>query len=40
VELAKRRVIGIEIAEYEAEWLDGRAGSPDRLIDAISPLMA
>jgi arginase len=39
-ELAKRKVIGLEIAEYEAEWLDGRPGSPERLIDAISPLLA
>jgi arginase len=40
VELAKRKVIGLEIAEFESEWLDGRPGSPERLIDAISPLMA
>ncbi len=39
-ELAKRKVVGLEIAEYEAEWLDGRPGSPERLIDAISPLLA
>ena len=38
-ELAKRQVIGVEIAEFEAEWRDGRAGSPDRLIDAIAPLL-
>jgi arginase family enzyme len=38
-ELAKRSVVGLEIAEFESEWRDGRAGSPDRLIDAISPLL-
>jgi arginase len=39
LELAKRRIVGVEIAEFEAEWLDGRPGSPDRLIDAIAPLI-
>jgi arginase family enzyme len=39
-ELAKRKVVGVEIAEFEAEWLDGRPGSPDRLIDAIAPLIS
>jgi len=38
-ELAKRKVIGVEIAEFESEWLDGRPGSTDRLIDAIAPLI-
>ena len=37
--LAKRKVIGIEIAEFESEWLDGRPASPDRLVDAIAPLL-
>ena len=37
--LARHKVIGIEIAEFECEWLDGRPASPDRLIDAISPLL-
>ena len=27
--LAQRKVIGIEIAEFESEWLDGRPASPD-----------
>ena len=40
LELAKRKVIGVEIAEFEAEWRDGRPGSPDRLIDAIAPLFS
>lgn len=37
--LAQRKVVGIEIAEFESEWLDGRPGSPDRLADAIAPLL-
>jgi arginase family enzyme len=37
--LAKRNVIGVEIAEFESEWLDGRPASPDRVVDAISPLL-
>jgi len=37
--LARHKVIGIEIAEFESEWLDGRPASPDRVIDAISPLL-
>jgi arginase len=40
LELAKRKVVGVEIAEFEAEWLDGRPGSPERLIDAIAPLIS
>ena len=39
-ELGKRRILGIEIAEFEAEWLDGRPGSPERLVDALTPLMS
>jgi arginase len=38
-ELAKRKIVGVEISEFESEWLDGRPGSPDRLIDAITPLI-
>jgi arginase family enzyme len=38
-ELAKRRVIGIEIAEFECAWLDGRPAAPDPLVDAIAPLL-
>jgi len=37
--LAQRKVIGIEVAEFESEWLDGRPASPDRLADAIAPLL-
>ena len=39
VVLAKRKVIGVEIAEFESEWLDGRPASPDRVVDAIAPLL-
>ena len=37
--LAQRKVIGIEVAEFESEWLDGRPASPDRLVEAIAPLL-
>ena len=40
VELARRKVIGIEVAEFEAEWLDGRPASADALADAIAPLLS
>ena len=39
VELARRPVLGIEIAEFESEWRDGRRADPDVLIDAIAPLL-
>jgi arginase/N-omega-hydroxy-L-arginine amidinohydrolase len=37
--LARRKVIGVEVAEFESEWLDGRPASPERLVDAIAPLL-
>ncbi len=37
--LARRKIIGVEVAEFESEWLDGRPASPDRLVDAIAPLL-
>ncbi|MEO8018076.1 MAG: arginase family protein [Pseudomonadota bacterium] len=37
--LAQRKVIGIEVAEFESEWLDGRPASADRLVDALAPLL-
>ena len=37
--LAARKIIGVEIAEFEAEWLDGRPASADRLAEAIAPLL-
>jgi len=39
LELARRRVVGIEIAEFESHWPDGRPGDPDILLDAIAPLL-
>ena len=39
VELARRPVLGIEIAEFESEWADGRRADPDVLLDAIEPLL-
>jgi hypothetical protein len=39
-ELATRRILGIEFADFESEWLDGRPGSPERLVDAITPLLS
>ena len=38
--LATRRVIGVEIAEFECAWLDGRPAMPDKLLDAIAPLLS
>jgi arginase len=38
-ELATRKVIGVEIAEFECTWLDGRPAAPGPLIDAIAPLL-
>jgi arginase len=38
-ELAKRRIIGVEIAEFESEWKDGRPANADALIDAIAPML-
>jgi arginase len=37
--LAQRKVIGIEVAEFESAWLDGRPASPKHLADAIAPLL-
>jgi arginase len=37
--LATRKVIGVEIAEFECAWLDGRPATPDRLLDALAPLL-
>jgi arginase len=39
IALARRKVIGVEVAEFESEWLDGRPAAPDRLVDAIAPLL-
>jgi arginase len=37
--LASHEVVGLEIAEYENCWPDGRMNSPRDLIDAIDPLL-
>jgi arginase family enzyme len=36
--VAENEVVGIEIAEFEAQWRDGRPGAPGPLIEALSPL--
>jgi len=38
-ELARRRVVGVEIAEFESQFKDGRAADADALVDAIAPLL-
>lgn len=37
--LSKLTVIGLEIAEYEGTWTDGKPANPDRLITAIAPIL-
>ena len=37
--LARHDVLGLEVTEYEGCWPDGRASSPDRLLDAIQPVL-
>ena len=37
--LSKLTVIGLEIAEYEWTWPDGKPANPDRLISAIDPIL-
>ena len=36
---AAERSSASRVAEFESEWLDGRPASPDRLVDAIAPLL-
>lgn len=38
--VAEHEVIGLEIAEFESQWSDGRQGSPGPLIEALAPLLA
>jgi len=38
-ELARRRVVGMEIAEFESQFKDGRPGDAEALVDAIAPLL-
>ncbi len=37
--LARSEVLGLEIAEYEATWPDGREGSPDGIVTALEPVL-
>ncbi|MCA0200017.1 MAG: arginase family protein [Proteobacteria bacterium] len=37
--LSQLRVIGLEVAEYEGVWPDGRSGDVNALLDAITPLV-
>ena len=37
--VAEHEVIGLEIAEFESQWSDGRQGSPGPLIEALSPML-
>jgi len=37
--LSKLTVIGLEIAEYEGTWPDGKPANPDRLITTIAPIL-
>jgi hypothetical protein len=32
-------VVGVEIAEFESQFKDGRAADADALVDAIAPLL-
>jgi arginase len=38
--LAQGPVLGLEIAEFEAAWPDGRPNPPDRLIEALGPFLS
>ncbi|MCC6913999.1 MAG: arginase family protein [Rhodospirillaceae bacterium] len=37
--LSQLRVVGLEVAEYESVWPDGRSGDVNALLDAITPLV-
>ncbi len=37
--LSKLTVIGLEIAEYEGTWPDGKPANPDRLITSVAPIL-
>lgn len=37
--LAEHEVIGLEVAEFESHWADGRPGAPAALVDALAPLL-
>lgn len=37
--LAKHEIVGLEIAEFEATWPDGRRGDLEPLVEAIAPVL-
>ena len=38
--LARNPLVGLEIAEFESEWVEnGRPGEPDRIVNALWPLL-
>jgi arginase len=37
--LARRRIVGVEIAEFEASWADGSPANAEELAEAIEPLI-
>jgi arginase len=37
--IAENEVIGLEIAEFESQWRDGRPGVPGPLLEALAPLL-
>jgi arginase family enzyme len=37
--IAEQEIIGLEIAEFESQWADGRPGVPAPLIEALAPLL-
>jgi arginase len=37
--VAEHDVVGLEIAEFQSQWPDGRSGSPGRLVEALDPLL-
>ena len=37
--IAASEIIGLEIAEFEANWADGSPGDPGRVVTAIAPLL-
>lgn len=38
-ELSRGEVVGLEVAEFESSWPDGRPGDPTPLVAALSPLL-
>jgi arginase len=38
--LAEHEVVGLEIAEFEATWTDGRRGSPQPILEGLEPILS